>query len=393
MTRAMQFVGPELPLPATDAYIPELDGLRAVAVMLVVAGHYRLLPFVPSGFGVTLFFFLSGYLITTLFYSEFAQRRSISISQFYLRRWLRLTPPLLLLVALGTLFPGFSRTAVGGDPVPAGTIWSALLYYTNYYDLANNVDDTIIIPFGICWSLAIEEHFYIAWPLLVRWQALRPERLLGIVATVCVVVLGWRIVAREVFSFPTEYTYMATDCRIDSILYGAMLRVLLQTRWSASAFRLLRSPVASLLGMGILLSTFLVRSEDFRQTVRYSLQELALMPVFVLVLSSRLSLLKRVLGSGPMVLVGRLSYAIYLFHLIARTPAEVYFGTPYGLFPAASGLATTFTIAIVLLVTVERPIARLRRGLRIRLMQANEPRTASVSQAPDRVATPDPART
>src|ERR1700730_5690637 len=121
---------------ASDKYIGELDGIRAIAVCFVVFAHYRLLPYVPGGFGVTLFFFLSGYLITTLFYSEYRSTLNISIPRFYLRRWLRLTPPLVIFVMLATLFCHFSRTAVGGDAVPTGTISAALLYYTNYYDLS-----------------------------------------------------------------------------------------------------------------------------------------------------------------------------------------------------------------------------------------------------------------
>src|SRR5579859_2353449 len=85
---------------ASEKYVGELDGIRAVAVSFVVFAHYRLIPHVPGGFGVTLFFFLSGYLITTLFYAEYQANKKISVGQFYLRRWLRLTPPLIISVAI-----------------------------------------------------------------------------------------------------------------------------------------------------------------------------------------------------------------------------------------------------------------------------------------------------
>src|ERR1700722_17063799 len=99
---------------ANDRYVRELDGIRAVAVGIVVCAHYQLVPYTPGGFGVTLFFFLSGYLITTLFYSEYKSTLTISIPRFYLRRWLRLTPALVVSVVLGIVFYRITRTAVGG---------------------------------------------------------------------------------------------------------------------------------------------------------------------------------------------------------------------------------------------------------------------------------------
>jgi peptidoglycan/LPS O-acetylase OafA/YrhL len=89
------------------------------------------------------------------------------------------------------------------------------------------MDAAKVIPFGICWSLAVEEHFYLVWPWLIRRAVANPERLCQIVIAVCVGVLVWRLVARDILLLSTDYTYMATDCRIDSILYGALLRLLL----------------------------------------------------------------------------------------------------------------------------------------------------------------------
>jgi peptidoglycan/LPS O-acetylase OafA/YrhL len=161
---------------ASQKYVRELDGIRAIAVCIVVAAHYQL-PYVPGGFGVTVFFFLSGYLITTLFYSEYSSTLTISPTRFYMRRWLRLTPPLVISVIIGVAFYPITRTAVGAQPVPIGNTMAALLYYTNYYILAWGLDATRVIPFGICWSLAIEEHFYLVWPWFLRRRMQSPQRL------------------------------------------------------------------------------------------------------------------------------------------------------------------------------------------------------------------------
>jgi peptidoglycan/LPS O-acetylase OafA/YrhL len=350
---------------ASDSYIRELDGFRAIAVCFVVLAHYRLLPYVPGGFGVTLFFFLSGYLITTLFYSEYRSTLNINIPRFYLRRWLRLTPPLVIFIVLATLFCSFSRTAVGGDAVPTGTTIAALLYYTNYYDLSWGMNPDIVIPFGICWSLAVEEHFYLAWPWILRRNIQNSQRLFLLIVTLCASALLWRIAARHVLLVSTDYTYMATDCRIDSILYGALLRVLFETPWAPAVVRFLRARTTRIFAVILLLAMFGVRDDNFRETFRYTIQGLALMPLFTAVLSDDpKTLIRRSLSSPPMVLIGKLSYSIYLLHLLARTPGEVFFGSPYHIGSVISGLLLTGAAAYAIFIFVERPVAGLRRRFR-----------------------------
>jgi peptidoglycan/LPS O-acetylase OafA/YrhL len=350
---------------ANEKYVRELDGIRAVAVSFVVFAHYRLIPYIPGGFGVTLFFFLSGYLITTLFFSEYNINQEISVRQFYLRRWLRLTPPLVVSILIANIFYSITRTAVGGQSIPIGTNAAVLLYYTNYYDLYFNMDPYKVIPFGVCWSLAVEEHFYLIWPWIIRANIASTKKLLSVIVTLCAVVLIWRFVVRYFLHLPIEYSGFATDCRIDSILYGALLRVLFETSWASVVMSFLRSPVCRILAAAALLVTFIIRDDDFRETVRYTIQGIALMPLFAAVLSdSPKTLLRRVLSSRPMVLIGRLSYSIYLFHLMARTPAEVYFGSPFRVESVVSGLVITGAVAYILFIYVERPMAQLRHRFR-----------------------------
>jgi peptidoglycan/LPS O-acetylase OafA/YrhL len=389
-------IGMPTALTASDKYIGELDGIRAIAVGLVVSAHYALIPYTPGGFGVTLFFFLSGYLITTLFYSEYGSTRNINISQFYLRRWLRLTPPLIVSVVIGAVFYRVTRNAVGGQAVPTGTTMAALLYYTNYYDLSWGMEPTKVIPFGINWSLAIEEHFYLIWPLLLCRNIRNVQRACLLVTALCVGVLAWRFVARYILSVSTDHTYMATDCRIDSILYGALLRILFEASWASAVIRVLRARTCQLLALLALVATLIIRDENFRQTSRYTVQGIALMPLFTAVLCvDPKALVRRVLSSPPMVLIGRLSYSIYLFHLLMRTPGEIYFGSPYRAGAVISGLLLTGAIAYFLFIFVERPIARLRRRLRAKGGSALPPTSIVLrSQSPmitlPRQPTPSP---
>jgi peptidoglycan/LPS O-acetylase OafA/YrhL len=351
--------------PASEKYVGELDGVRALAVCLVVSAHYRLIPYVPGGFGVTLFFFLSGYLITTLFYAEQQRASKINVRQFYLRRWLRLTPPLLVFVILGVVLYPVSRTGVGGSPVPVSETVAALLYFTNYYILHNGAYSSYGVPFGICWSLAIEEHFYLIWPWVIYGTIKRSYWLCSTILGVCSIVLAWRLVVHYALVSTTDYTYMATDCRIDSILYGALLRVLLEVPGAAGVMKLIRTPACRLFGLLILLATFVVRDDGFRETFRYTLQGVALLPLFAAIVTDNpTSLARRTLRSPPFVFIGRLSYSIYLFHLLARTPGEYYFGSPYRVGSVISGLFLTGAISVTLFVLIERPIAKLRRRIR-----------------------------
>jgi peptidoglycan/LPS O-acetylase OafA/YrhL len=379
---------------ASQQYIGELDGIRAVAVALVVVAHYGLRSVVPGGFGVTLFFFLSGYLITTLFFAEYRETAGISIPQFYMRRWLRLTPPLIISVLLGVIFYPITRNALDGSPMPIGATLAALFYYTNYYDLYHNMAPFFVIPFGICWSLAVEEHFYLVWPWIIRQGIGNPRRLCLFVAVSCVAVLTWRCVARYVLAMPTDYTYLATDCRIDSILYGAMLRILFEFSWSTTTISLLRLPISRILAVLALLSTFVIRNDNFRETFRYSIQGVALMPFFVAVLVDEPNtLMRRALASAPMVLVGRLSYSIYLFHFLARSPGEVYFGSQQRVELAISGLLLTGLISYVLFIFVERPIARLRHRLRAKARSVGDaPANALLAEVPGVAVLRDPTR-
>jgi peptidoglycan/LPS O-acetylase OafA/YrhL len=147
--------------PLTNrTYIPGLDGMRAIAFAVVFVGHSGLKK-IPGGFGVTIFFFLSGYLITTLLRIESDRTGTISISQFYLRRTVRIFPPMYVTLAVWALL------AAAG--VFVGTVyWQSILvaffYLTNYINFI--APHGISGGLGILWSLAVEEHFYLLFPWL-----------------------------------------------------------------------------------------------------------------------------------------------------------------------------------------------------------------------------------
>ena len=208
--------------------VPSLDGIRAISVLLVVVAHSGVSTIVPGGLGVTIFFFLSGYLITTLMLAESERVGKIAISRFYARRIFRLAPPLLTTLAIAY---GLTYFGLLGGQITLEGLTTQILYFANYHtiflDPSNN---KIPSGTGILWSLAVEEHFYIFFPLfmaLVVRNALRPRTIGIALIIICVVILAWRIHLAHSPEFFSDRTYLASDTRIDSIICGCLMAVLI----------------------------------------------------------------------------------------------------------------------------------------------------------------------
>lgn len=351
-------------------YIPALDGLRACAVLIVLAAHFGFFRWVPGGFGVTLFFFISGMLITRLLLAEQAARGRIDVGRFYARRMLRLYPALLVAVVAGAL----AILAASGS-VPWGKIAAALFYVINYYGIYIGWSQGFsgFDPMAVLWSLAIEEQYYIVFPLVALALAGQPRRFLGWVAAGVLAVLAWRILL-VTGGADSDRIYMGTDTRIDSILYGCLLTLLLaQTPANAERWlRRLARPLVVVAAVAVLLASFVVRDALFRDTLRYTVQGLALMPIVAaLCFTDRLRTGVRLLESAPMRHIGRLSYSLYLLHPIAIALAEWTWGPgsqgPQVLHgaPFLGFLATAVLLSVVLAELsyrcVEMPFVQWRR--------------------------------
>ncbi|HEX5757440.1 MAG TPA: acyltransferase, partial [Arenimonas sp.] len=181
---------PRADAPGANGEIASLNGIRAVAVALVFFSHGGQGQWVPGGLGVTLFFVLSGFLITTLLQREYQRYGAIHLRNFYLRRVLRLMPPLLVVVALSGLLA--SASLIDGGFSPRGLL-SVLFYFGNYHVIATDFGG-IPAGLGVIWSLAVEEHYYLLYPplalLLLRRQ--QPRRAAAVLAALCIGMLLWR---------------------------------------------------------------------------------------------------------------------------------------------------------------------------------------------------------
>ncbi len=352
--------------------IPSLDGIRAISVLLVVLGHAGF-HIAPSGLGVTVFFFLSGYLITTLMLAEKERTGGIDIPKFYLRRVLRLMPPLALTLAIAYAFTG-AGVLDGG--ITAAGLAAQLFYFANYYLLFFDPGGTVPDGTTVLWSLAVEEHFYIFYPLLMilllgPGSAVPRTRAVvaGIVlSAVCLAVLGWRIHLVQSPDFSIGRTSFGTDARIDSIVYGCILAIVknpareLDRRgeMSPAQWAVLASAA------GALALSLLYRDTVFRETARYSIQGLALMPVFYFAVRFAGHPLFRPLNSPWAVRLSVYSYAIYLVHYMAMrviaTHVPAIAGRPFLMLPSALLVSVAWAAAIDRFV--DPYFRRLRRRCR-----------------------------
>ena len=171
-----------------DAYLPALDGLRALSILLVVASHLGLGHIIPGGLGVTIFFFISGFIITRMLLSENARCGAISLTAFYVKRAFRLAPALLVYILLCLL-----SFAALGEPIPLLDITAAIFYAANYYNVFHGWGGGAESPLSILWSLAVEEHFYLAFPLLLLVMRRRLGKCLLVLCALSLAVLAWRL--------------------------------------------------------------------------------------------------------------------------------------------------------------------------------------------------------
>jgi peptidoglycan/LPS O-acetylase OafA/YrhL len=342
-------------------YIPSLDGLRAVSFGIVFLAHAGLERVVPGGFGVTVFFFLSGYLITTLMRVEHAETGTVSLKNFYLRRVLRILPPfyIVLFTASGLAALGLIRGGV--DP---RAFMAQALHYANVF-LVLEGSGGFAPGTTVYWSLAVEEHFYFLFPMLFLGLAglklARTSQAL-VLALLCLVVLVWRAFLVYVVGVSEDRTYVATDTRFDSILYGCALAVgsnpaLDEPVGSERLWKLVLFP----LGIAGLLVSFLFRDEGFRETARYSLQGLSLVPVFVCAVRYPAWGPMRLLNLKPVAFLGVLSYSLYLVHHVALYGVAQWFEGFPAVVRGAIAFVLSLGVSLALYRWVEKPCARLRK--------------------------------
>jgi peptidoglycan/LPS O-acetylase OafA/YrhL len=346
-----------------------LDGLRTIAVVLVIVYHVQP-DLVPGGsVGVDVFFTISGFVITRLLVTEYARTGRIGLWSFYRRRWLRLMPALLVMCAVTAVL-----SVAIALPLFQGAWVAAVLAAGSVVNLmragsAGTYSD-LTAPLSHTWSLGVEEQFYLAWPLLlvVLLRHARARTVLGWVALLCVLPVLWRTVLWDPSA--AHRIYNGPDTRADQLLVGALLAlVLARLRADDPRLALLRRwagrlcpPALALLGL--IAWQVPITEVSGWNPVWYTVGFLAAAVLTACVVAALdlcpRSWPTRLLSLSAPVWIGRnLSYGMYLWHYpVIRLLHDLGVrGDP--LLPA--GLAATLAAALASYALVERPLLRRER--------------------------------
>jgi peptidoglycan/LPS O-acetylase OafA/YrhL len=330
-----------------------LDGLRAISVLLVVLAHARGREdwlWVRGANGVTVFFVLSGYLITTLALREEAVRGRIDLGAFYLRRTFRILPMYYLTLAIYCVLV----LILHADPARHDKFVHALPYYLTYLQEWPHLvlKD---VPFELSWSLGIEEKFYLVWPVL-GFVLLRKHFRLRL--STALVLAAACTTAASFTSWGKFVLFYA------HILIGCALAVLLDNPATFGRLRGLARPAPAL---AVALAAVVVHfTTDAARPWTHVL--FAAMVALVLIgLVAGSSPVARVLAWPPLVWLGGISYGVYLFNQLGLHAAmrviPVRWGLPGDALAMALGLAITLAVCQVLHQYLEIPLMRYGRTL------------------------------
>ena len=308
-------------------YITGLDGIRAIAVIMVLAYHLKLALFKSGFLGVTVFFVLSGYLITGILISEVEEEGTIDLKNFWLRRIRRLVPAVMSMAVVII----FVSAVVNRIIFTKGCkdFLASVLGFNNWWQIFNKVSyfeaAGVPSPFTHCWSLAIETQFYLIYPLILlgiyklaksRGEGRAKRGLLFAGVTLLLALIS--VILMIVLFDPQQdasRVYYGTDTRAFSLLFGALLAILwdyrmVPRRLSASVNMVLGSvSFAVLLVMTIAIngsSNFWYRGGQFFGTI--------LTVLMVYAVSGRKTWLSRFLSNPVLKWIGDRSYSIYLWH-------------------------------------------------------------------------------
>jgi peptidoglycan/LPS O-acetylase OafA/YrhL len=346
-----------------------LDGLRLLAVAAVMAFHFGL-PYADAGFlGVDVFFVLSGYLITSLLLRQ-VERGRVKVLEFWTRRVRRLIPALLIVIGVVVAWGALVAPSVARDGL-RGDITSTLFYVANWRFISTSsyfANDGIASPLQHMWSLAVEEQFYLVWPLLLGLTALlirRPRRrtiAIGLIAGAGIVASTIRLAELWASAAP-DRAYLGTDSRIFEPLAGALLAALM-TSGAVRALLVRAHRLLILLGAAGLSWALATLGSPAGATSGYASGGAVVVTAgtaaVIAAVGTRDSALTRALALSPVAYLGRLSYGMYLWHwpLQVWTARDGWWDLSGLGLPLRASILTGLTVALAALSyhLVEKPI-------------------------------------
>lgn len=337
--------------------IPQLDGLRGLAVLLVLVHNTDAYPSLHLGpiqrdgwMGVDLFFVLSGFLITGILLDT--KVCGHSLKNFYARRCLRIWP--LYYAVLGFMFfvvPHLRPAEATAIFAPRSSPWWSYLFYLQNYLVPVPTRATGLL--GVTWSLAVEEQFYLVWPLVV-WL-LTPRALRRVVVTVIVL----SPLLRFVLAGHGVILYSNPACRLDGLMAGALLALLARTpgmeasRYTAVAW--IAAPAALLLAI----------RTGTEQWLQFSLVALAASALVYLALFAQAKTLQAVLRARFLAYTGTISYAMYLLEKIPLDAVKAFHAQGHPWLAFTGTTAATYVLATLSWYLLEKPFLRLKRHFEV----------------------------
>ena len=355
-------------------YLPSIDSLRALAVLAVIIYHVDV-NYLPGGFlGVDLFFVLSGYLISSLIIKEFRKTGTVNLYNFYIRRARRLLPAVYFMITVGlVVMVLFNEALLRKSHLDAifGYIYSSNWWYIfhklDYFDSFGAQS-----PFKHLWSLAIEEQFYMIFPLLfllVNGKKKSKDGTYKLNKNFLYVVLGLILVSliAHILLFDINNIsriYFGTDTRAFSLLVGvvgAILYPMERLHSKVTPQQNMIYSVVSLASIATLITVMVYTSEYNTWLYRGGFLLVAILGLIVIISSGKQhTLMSKLLSFKPIVFIGKTSYSLYLWHfpiLVLTTPVSE-IGNP-NIFFVILRIVLTFAVAIVSYVFVETPIRKL----------------------------------
>jgi peptidoglycan/LPS O-acetylase OafA/YrhL len=338
--------------------LPGLDALRALAILMVLFHHFDAPPFhgEVGPMGVELFFTLSGFLITGLLSNEHQKYGEISLSDFYRRRAFRIFPTFYVYWILTIVL-----MLIHHVPVVWWQAVTSFFYLTDYARAFGGNE----VNMGISWSLGVEEQFYLLWPAVLVWTLNRRRSAAKIAGGIVLFVWVYRAVLFLGFGASMDYIYNAFDTRLDALMCGSLLAVIVRRDELPVGIRaairspwFLALPSAALVG----LLAFAPIVDATRPGWIFSL---TIQPVLISCLLIQLVYF----GGGWPILqhpviryIARISYALYLYHDFALSQAG---WMPIQHSRKLIALVASFGLAMLSLHLIERPMMRIRDQRRI----------------------------
>jgi peptidoglycan/LPS O-acetylase OafA/YrhL len=325
-------VGVKTADPGRRAHLPGLDGLRAIAIIGVLLFHADVHAAVGGFLGVDLFFVISGFLITSLLLSEARRDGHIALGRFYLRRARRLLPALFAMLAVAVAFMAvFFRGDLGQA---RGDVAAALGYVSNWWFVVHHRSYFVAVgrpsPFQHLWSLAVEEQFYLIWPVvLIALLAMRARlRWIAVVAGAGALASAWWMRALSVkgnvpFDTDSSRVYFGTDTHASALLIGASAAAIMaglanrSGRLDKSMPTFVRAGLDLVGFVGLAALCWSMHAFDFYTPGLYRGGFLAFAAIAVVVVATASapgSWLGRALDVAPMRWIGTRSYGLYLWH-------------------------------------------------------------------------------